>query len=141
MPARNRPHIGHLLTRPTRAFERTLIPRVRASGFDISLPHAAVFGMIDAEGTRIGVLAERSGVTRQAMSQLVDDLARRGYVERVSDPDDRRAKLVRLTDRGWECIRCGQRHIRSIEREYARRLGRERFAQLVELLGEIQPDG
>ena len=136
-----RPHIGHLLTRPARAFEHDLIPRVRASGFDISIPHAAVFGMIDAEGTRISVLAERAGVTRQAMSQLVDELARKGYLTRVADPTDRRAKRVQLTDRGWDCIRTGQQHIRAIEREYAKRLGREHFEQLADLLAELQPEG
>jgi DNA-binding MarR family transcriptional regulator len=135
-----RPHVGHLLTQLTRAFEQTLIPRVRASGFDISVPHAAVFGMIDAHGTRVGVLADRAGVTRQAMSQLVDELERKGYLARTPDPADRRAKLVELTDLGWDCVRCGRRHIRGIEREYAKRLGRERFEQLAELLADLQPD-
>jgi DNA-binding MarR family transcriptional regulator len=135
-----RPHIGHLLTRPTRAFEKTLIPRVRAAGFDISVPHSAVFGMIDRGGTRVGVLADRAGVTRQAMSLLVDDLERKGFVSRTPDPDDRRAKLVRLTELGWECIRCGQQHIRAIERDYRKLLGRERFETLVELLEAIQPE-
>ena len=129
------------MTRPARAFERTLILRVRESGFDISIPHAAVFGMIDGGGTRIGVLADRAGVTRQAMSQLVDELERKGYVARAPDPEDRRAKLVQLTDRGWDCIRCGQSHIRDIEREYAARLGRARFDHLVELLDDLQPEG
>lgn len=130
-------HIGNLLTWRTRAFEQDLIPRVRASGFDISIPHAAVFGMIDRDGTRIGVLADRAGVTRQAMSQLVDDLEGRGFVARRPDPADRRAKLVQLTEHGWDCVRCGQKHIRAIERDYARRLGRERFDQLTELLDAL----
>lgn len=142
MAAQARPHIGHLLTRTTRAFEQTLIPRVRAAGFaDVSTPHAAVFGMIDGAGTRIGVLADRAGVTRQAMSALVDDLERKGYVTRTTDQDDRRAKVVQLTHQGWECIHCGQAQIRQIEREYAERLGTEGFDTLVDLLHAIQPEG
>jgi DNA-binding MarR family transcriptional regulator len=55
---------------------------------------ARLFSVIDFAGTPIGVLARRAGVTKQAMSQVVDDLVRKGYVERHEDPADRRSRIV-----------------------------------------------
>ena len=51
-------------------------------------------------GTRLTELARRAGVTKQAMMVVVDELEVRGFVRRTPDPDDGRAKVVRLTARG-----------------------------------------
>jgi DNA-binding MarR family transcriptional regulator len=55
---------------------------------------------IDATGVRPSVLAQKTGVTKQAMSQLIKMIEERGYVETVPDTDDTRAKVVKLTHRG-----------------------------------------
>src|ERR1700730_13286920 len=68
-------------------------PRLRRS-------HTSLFPHIDLEGTRVTDLAERLGVTKQAVSQLVDDLEAMAVLERVIDPDDARARRVRFTSRG-----------------------------------------
>ncbi len=128
------------MLRPARYFEVMLIERQRASGYaDLTVAHTAVFSVIDLAGTPIGMLARRAGVTKQAMSQLVEDLVAKGYVERREDPADRRSRLVVLTDKGMGAIRSGRQHIRQIESGYRRVLGPERFETLCELLGEIQP--
>lgn len=117
-----------------------LIERQRASGYaDLTVPHTALFSVIDFAGTPIGVLARRAGVTKQAMSQVVDDLVRKGYVERHEDPADRRSRIVVLTDKGVEAIRSARRHIGQIEREYGHVLGHDGFETLCRLLSEIQP--
>jgi len=135
-----RPHIGHLLQRPARYFEVVLIERQRASGYeDLGVPHTALFSVIDFDGTPIGVLAQRAGVTKQAMSQVVDDLVAKEYVERREDPKDRRSRIVILTDKGIEAVGSARRHINDIEREYSRKLGSNRFQTLCDLLIEIQP--
>src|SRR5262245_23652165 len=64
-----------------------------AAGHPVRTAHAAVFGNIDSEGTRLSTLAERANMTPQAMGELVDDLVAKGYVTREPDPTDRRAKL------------------------------------------------
>src|SRR5688572_5487745 len=69
---------------------------------DVRFVHGSVFQYLDDDGTRVGVLAGRAHVSKQAMAQLVAHLEEHGYVERVPDPHDRRAKLVRATDRGRE---------------------------------------
>ena len=74
----------------------------------------------------IGTLAERLGVSQQAASKAVADLERRGYVRRAADPDDGRARIVALTDRGEDAIAAGRRHRAAVERELAEQLGAER---------------
>jgi len=56
--------------------------------------------LLDATGARPSTLAQRAGITKQAISQLVRELETRGYVEQVPDSTDTRAKIVRLTKRG-----------------------------------------
>jgi DNA-binding MarR family transcriptional regulator len=68
---------------------------------------------------------------------LVDDLVNLGYVERIADPDDRRAKLICLTERGQEAQRVGFGIFTELEQRWATRFGEERLDQLRELLEEI----
>ena len=108
------------------------------AGFDDIRPaHTAVFQHIRAEGSRLSELAERAQLTKQSMGYLVDYLERRGYVERRPDPTDRRAVLICLTERGWDEIRAALAIIAQLEKEWARRLGERRMAQLRALLEEL----
>jgi len=78
-----------------------MMARVSARGFDGLTPaFAGLIPLLDATGARPTVLAQRSGVSKQAMSQLVHEVETRGYLEQVPDPTDTRAKIVRLTERG-----------------------------------------
>lgn len=83
--------------------------------------HYPVFENIDPDGTRLTVLASRAGVSHQAMGELVTELEQRGVVERIPDPSDRRARLVRLTDEGRVIMRAALREITAIERTWSRR--------------------
>ena len=84
-----------LLLAAYQASVQELLDALEASGHpQVRHKHGAVFANLDAEGTRPSVLAERAGMTRGAMGELVDELEGLGYVERVPDPADRRAKLV-----------------------------------------------
>ena len=69
-------------------------------GNDMRPAFASLMPLLDATGARPTTLAQRAGITKQAISQLIRDLEARGYVEQVSDPSDTRAKLARLTQRG-----------------------------------------
>jgi DNA-binding MarR family transcriptional regulator len=85
----------------SRAMIAAMMGRLGARGFDGMTPaFAGLIPLLDATGARPTALAQRSGVTKQAMSQLVHELETRGYVEQVPDPTDTRAKIVRLTRRG-----------------------------------------
>ena len=111
------------------AFSEELTRRVAETQFsDIRITHGCVFGNIDPDGTRLTDLAERAFMTKQSVGEVVSDLEQRGYVERVPDPNDGRAKIIRLTDRGQEAMAVGRGIIDEIEQEWAERYGAERVA-------------
>ena|SRR5437764_1433275 len=109
--------------------------RLGEAGYsDIRQTHGCVFGNIAPEGTRLTDLADRAGMTKQAVGEVVTDLEGLGYAERVPDPSDGRAKIIRLTPRGREAQRFGYDTIAAIERDWAERYGAERVAALKSLL-------
>ena len=94
-------NLAILLRQPFRALSEELIDLLAVRGHgEIRYAHGSVFEYLDDAGTRVSVLAERAHMTKQAMAELVAHLEAHGYVERIPDPDDRRAKLVRATARG-----------------------------------------
>src|SRR6266571_4774291 len=96
--------IGSLLRTPALAFSRHLFAELGLRYPELRQTHMPVIIHIDhpPDGTRLTELAERAQVTKSSMQELVDYMEQHGYVERVADSTDRRAKLVRLTLRGWE---------------------------------------
>src|SRR6478609_11362724 len=88
--------------------------------------HAAVFQYLDDTGTTVSVLADRAQMTKQAMAELVRHLEERGYLVRVPDPTDRRAKLVLPTDRGRDVIAVAQALVPEVEDVVTDLLGADR---------------
>ena len=128
----------HWLERAAAVLQVRITEGVRAAGHDDVRPsHAAVFGNLDSEGTRLTHLAERAVMTPQAMGELVDDLARKGYVERIPDPTDRRAKLIRLTGAGEDAVQTAYEAIMDIEAELEASLGRTTLVRLRKTLRTI----
>lgn len=111
---------------------------VARSGFPQKRSYSLVFAHIDVErGSRLTELAQRTRVTPQAMSDVVQAMIRDGYIERRPDPDDGRAKRIALTDRGLRNIDEGKRVIRQLEARYDAVLGTEGLARLRDLLQQI----
>ena len=104
---------------------------------DIRPTHGCVFRFIRDEGMRLTELAGLAGITKQSAGEMVDDLVNLGYVERVPDPADRRAKLICLTERGKEAQAVGFELFAKVEERWAERYGTESFTQLRQLLEEI----
>lgn len=99
--------------------------------------HGAVFQFLDDAGTRVSVLARRAQMTKQSMAELVAHLEAHGYVERVADPGDGRAKLVRATDRGREVFAIAPVAMADVEARLDERLGAEKMRRLRKLLEEL----
>lgn len=105
-------------------------PRLRRS-------HMSLFPHISLEGTRITELADKLGITKQAISKLVDDLEQTGIVSRKEDPDDARARLVMFTRRGREGFFEGLSVLHELETELLTLLGKTRLGQLRSALLDI----
>jgi DNA-binding MarR family transcriptional regulator len=109
-----------------------------AAGFDDIRPaHQVVFDLLSHEGDRVVDLAKRADTTKQAMGYLVAYLEERGYLERVPDPKDGRAQIVRRTTRGWDVTRVARHLILQIQQEWGEQFGTERMEQLILLMREL----
>jgi DNA-binding MarR family transcriptional regulator len=127
--------IGALLRYPAREVQRRLVQGLNQAGFDdLRLPHMAVLQYPGPDGVRPTVLAERAGMSKQAMNQLLMSLERMGYITRQDAPEGGRARIVRFTERGhaaWALIHV---LLLEVEDEWREALGDQRFAELKEIL-------
>lgn len=130
--------IGALLRVPSQAIHRRLIRGLNAAGFeDLRVPHMAVLQFPGPDGVRPGTLAERAGISKQAMNQLLRSLEEYGYIVRADVPNHGRARVVRFTRRGRAAYVKIIEILREIEQEWTAELGPRRFAQLKDLLFEV----
>ena len=130
--------IGALLRVPAQAIQRRLIAELNASGFDdLRLPHMAVLQFPGPDGVRPGVLAERAGMSKQAMNQLLKSLEGLGYLVRSDAPDEGRARMVRFTKRGRAVYAKMVAILQDVEREWSAELGPTQFRELKALLFRV----
>lgn len=112
--------------------------RFALNGYDDIRPaHGTVVRHLSLEGTRLTEIAARAQLTKQTIGYLVDDLASLGYVERVPDPKDARARLIRFTQKGLAARMVAIAALADIEAEWAAALGPPKMAQLRALLAEL----
>ena len=132
------PHVGRLLIRAYRVLNDVTGTKLLARGYaELSNFHGALLSNLDLDGTRVTVLAERLGVTKQSASQLVNELENINYVERIPDPTDRRASLVKFTPTGWNfCLEANRVRL-EIEAEFRTVLGADGFDTLRDTLERL----
>ena len=136
------PALGDLLRLLSQALNARLVADVTGAGFtEVRSAHFAVFKHLDSDGARQTDLAARAQMTKQSMCALIDDLERWGYVERVVDPADARARIVRQTERGRALDRVARASIRAFEEDRERQIGAERMRLFRALLTELATGG
>lgn len=135
-------HVGWLLWQANRAWLQDFVGAMHAAGYGwFSDARATLMGHIPRGGIRQSALIERVGTSKQAVQQVLDGLEAEGVIARVPDPDDRRGRLVRYTDRGRAALRDADRVKAEIERRYAQRIGPDRMAALAEALRALGQGG
>jgi DNA-binding MarR family transcriptional regulator len=146
LEAAKRASVAQLLFRAARLLNERAIARLRAKTRlgNVRTSHTALLPHIDLDGTRLTELARRMDVSKQAAAELVDELEAMGVLEKVPDPSDGRAKLVRFTKRGRQGLLDGLRLLQELETELESALGRDRLralhATLVALVDELEAD-
>ena len=112
---------------------------LQEAGFDdVTIAQARLTMGLDPGGTRLSVLADRAQIAKQTATALVDKLERAGYVERVADPSDGRARLVRMTARAEALLPIARAEEARIEAEWSQLLGAKRMAQLRDALTSLR---
>jgi DNA-binding MarR family transcriptional regulator len=133
------PQLGRLLLAAHRTLAADLVEELEERGWpDLRASQASLLLNVDRRsGTRLTELARRAGVTKQAMMVVVDELEARGFVRRTPDPEDGRAKVVRLTARGRTLAAESRRAVAAVEARARRMLGGRRYDVLRETLDTL----
>ena len=118
------PNLGLLCFLSFRSAEMRIMEALAQAGYDdLTVSQARVLARLGPDGTRMGDLAEQAQVTKQTASATVDHLVRMGYVERVTDPSDQRARLVRFADRGLGACAVARRAEAEVQSDWEQHLG------------------
>lgn len=139
-------NIGRLFQRAARAYSERALTKLAARGHSgLTLFHTMLIANLDVSGTQLSVLAERAGVTKQAMGQAANELEARDYITRIPDPQDKRAVLIQFTALGERFLEAAYEVKLEIEAEYAEVLGEQNLKVLFGLLtmlvdGEVRKE-
>jgi DNA-binding MarR family transcriptional regulator len=132
------PRIGALLRLAWQRIRERIYSGVRNDGYgDLNPAHVALFRYEGLDGQRPTQLAESVQITKQSVNDLIRHLERCGYAECRPDPNDKRARLVRLTAMGRRLEAAIQKHARAAEKELERELGPVRFRELFTTLKKM----
>jgi DNA-binding MarR family transcriptional regulator len=124
-------NLGLLCFIASRAMEARVLEALTAAGYDdLTTAQGRVFARIGPDGTRVTDLAEQARITKQTAGFLVDQLERAGYVHRIPDPADARARLVRIAPRGEAAGAVARAAEATVEAEWTQHLGRQGASQL-----------
>jgi DNA-binding MarR family transcriptional regulator len=128
-------NIGRLLQLALRDFQTRCAEKLHARGYtQLSATHLTILSYIDPSGTRIVTLAERAGMTKQSMGDLIRELEAHGYVERSPDPHDKRAVIIKMVASNTTFLTDAYNIIAEIQAEYEAALKRSGVEQLRSLL-------
>jgi DNA-binding MarR family transcriptional regulator len=131
------PLIGARLRFALTAVEKRIEQALREEGFaDLNRAHFKVLRFPPPENERPIDLAQRAGMTKQAMNYLLTQLEEMGYVRRLVEGGSN-GRLVSLTEKGWKVAQVQRSAVRAVEQEWAQRAGRARFSVLSAVLDEL----
>ena len=132
-------NLGLLCYIASRAMETRVFGALAAAGFgDITTAQGRLFARIGPKGTRVTDLAEQARITKQTAGFLIDQLQREGYVRRVPDPADARARLVQIAPRGQAAVAVARAAEAEVEAEWTRHLGKQGASQLRRALTRLR---
>ena len=125
------PNVAKLLLTAARTHTAAVVAELRLRGYvDFPFASASLLWLLDEGGTRSTLLAQRAGVTKQAMSQVVRIMERQGYLQQVADPEDTRAKIIKMTVRG-EAVKAACVEVREkLNRQIAQAIGLRKAKEL-----------
>jgi DNA-binding MarR family transcriptional regulator len=134
-----RTNLGVLLFIPYRYTEDRIFQALQDAGFDDwTLAQCRVFQRVAPDGSRLTDLADQAQMSKQGAGVMVDQLERLGYVRRVPDPTDGRARLIVIEERGRRAVEVARTTLDDILAEWEAHLGARKFTQLQQILDELR---
>ncbi len=131
-------NIGRLFQHAARCYSEQALSLLHERGFsDISLYHTVLISNLSSTGDQITTIADKAGITKQAMGQLVNELEKKGYIRKTQSPVDKRSYLIQFTERGQDALRAAYEVKLIIEKEYAEILGESNAKKLRNLLQKL----
>jgi len=131
-------HVGWRLFEAFRLWKEAFVAGMVERGYSwFTEARANLIGYMEVEGLRQTELVRRSGLTKQAVQQLLDDLVADGVLARIRDPSDGRGNLVVFTEDGQRMRRDANIVKRRIERAWRRHMGDARFDELMSILKDL----
>jgi DNA-binding MarR family transcriptional regulator len=131
-------HLGRQLLMLERHFTGQALTLMQQRGItDINLGHFSVLPFIDDKGVRATAIAQRSGISKQAVGKTLDDLKAKGYLVSLSDPKDKRASLVRLNDQGINMMKLALTATKEVEAHWCELVGDKSVKAFKSLCGTL----
>ncbi len=141
-PSRTNDTLGQLLLKTARLYNELATRETSRSGAKSSRArsaHTAVLSYIDTDGTTVTALANRLGISKQAVSQLIDDMEANGFISRAASPHDKRAKLIQATARGRQALAENVDALSAIEHALSKNASKAAVLQLQGALTTLLP--
>lgn len=139
MDDERRTNLGVALFIPYRYTEDRIFQALQDAGFDDwTLAQCRVFQRVAPDGSRLTDLADQAQMSKQGAGVMVDQLERLGYVRRVPDPTDGRARLIVIEERGRRAVEVARATLDEILVEWEAHLGARRFTQLQRILDDLR---
>jgi DNA-binding MarR family transcriptional regulator len=130
--------IGMVAARLHRATQVDCIARLNKAGYtDLRMRHLALLEGLPREGARVTTLASQTGMSKQSMGELIDEIEANGYIERRNDPADRRARLIVFTAKGQRAYEEAFTVLGEMERDYAQTVGASRYSETRAVLDQL----
>lgn len=126
----NKPRLGVLLQTTQTAWRQAVGAALGQRNAPVLGAGMDLLAQLSLSGISQSLLAERLGMSKQAVQQSIDQLERLGLVRRDPDPVDRRAKYVVLTEAGLYAVEARRDAERDVERQWEQALGKKTFNRL-----------
>lgn len=130
-------NIGRLLNMAVQRFEKRVLEVMAEAGYGVyTLSQMAITRNLDVGGTRATEIARRAGITKQSVGELIGQLEDTGLIERIPDPDDKRARIVHFTAEGLAWLEAFEIAVKQSESEMREELGTAAFKLLKQGLAQ-----
>jgi DNA-binding MarR family transcriptional regulator len=132
----NRKSLVHPLAFLANDFRDRIRVGLKSRNHQLQSAHAKVLVHMDIHGSRLTDLAERAGISKQAMGKIIDELEKLGYVSRDTH-EDGRAKVIQFTRKGLKLLKDSGDIVDDVWQQYARVFGEKRLVKFRDELDEL----